>query len=645
MATTSSGLYPPIIDAYMPALKMSDVYKGDTDKDTGFYIYFRMSQLQSPSEISCVHVSINRQTNSHSMFATKSSKRDENSTVVETDSGEYRRFTRGIMAVPFNHETNYDAETGMYKIFIPAYYAPEPYVPNDYGYKYPDYSPCNFNPAEMTYNTYYKIQIRLATPVVVTQDNAGVKTNYTIDYPHAESLYPKGPNGTFFYKRPVAGQRLANYLTNSSNLEHFSEWSTVCLMRLISDRNIEINYDPSDDTSHLLSSLVTMSGRYTPKDSSDNEYLDHYTVSVVDDDTDEVLFKSQDIRPVSIDEINYQIPYFFVNNQKVRIETHFTTANLFEETESKAFTVSYAINSWNTQPAPRPDHPEDLPIIAESDGLDSVIGKFKIMFEVFNDQLQPYDPNYPKVPAGITFTIRRGEDTDDFSYWSVIYQKTTTYPERFVTFEDFTIESGVMYKYEVIMKRTDGTYRMEVGPIISIFDNAFLTGQGKQLCVKFNPNISGFKRNVSDNLITTIGGKYPYITRNGHMDYRSFSLSGTIAYEMDAEHQFTSRSQIYGDWIEVYGSYFANHYINQQNDRITQRKFREMVMDYLYNDIPKLFRSTPEGNILVRITDVNLTPNQSLGRMIYDFSCTATEIGEANVDNYKLYQIQDFGDK
>jgi hypothetical protein len=67
-------------------------------------------------------------------------------------------------------------------------------------------------------------------------------------------------------------------------------------------------------------------------------------------------------------------------------------------------------------------------------------------------------------------------------------------------------------------------------------------------------------------------------------------------------------------------------------------------MNYLYDDVPKLFRSTPEGNILVRITDVNLTPKQDLARMIYDFSCTATEIGEASVENFKLYQIQDFGD-
>ena len=67
-------------------------------------------------------------------------------------------------------------------------------------------------------------------------------------------------------------------------------------------------------------------------------------------------------------------------------------------------------------------------------------------------------------------------------------------------------------------------------------------------------------------------------------------------------------------------------------------------MNYLYDDMPKLFRSTPEGNILVRITDVNLTPKQELARMIYDFTCVATEIGDASIENYKLYQIQDFKD-
>jgi hypothetical protein len=145
-------------------------------------------------------------------------------------------------------------------------------------------------------------------------------------------------------------------------------------------------------------------------------------------------------------------------------------------------------------------------------------------------------------------------------------------------------------------------------------------------------------------MVTTLGSQFPYTQRGSDMYYRTFSLSGTIAYEMDEQHMFASRTSIYGDWIQVYGSYFVNHYMNQQNDRITQRKFREIVERYLYNDTPKLFRSTPEGNILVKLTNISFSPKNEIGRLVYDFSCTATEIGEPSIANCKMYQIQDFGD-
>ena len=56
-------------------------------------------------------------------------------------------------------------------------------------------------------------------------------------------------------------------------------------------------------------------------------------------------------------------------------------------------------------------------------------------------------------------------------------------------------------------------------------------------------------------------------------------------------------------------------------------------MEYLYNDTPKLFRSTPEGTVLVRLMNISLTPEQTLGRMLYNFSATAYEIGEVNSEN------------
>ena len=52
-----------------------------------------------------------------------------------------------------------------------------------------------------------------------------------------------------------------------------------------------------------------------------------------------------------------------------------------------------------------------------------------------------------------------------------------------------------------------------------------------------------------------------------------------------------------------------------------------------------MFRSPAEGNILVRLMDVNLTPEQTLGRMLYSFSATAYEIDDITAESYEKYGI------
>lgn len=43
--------------------------------------------------------------------------------------------------------------------------------------------------------------------------------------------------------------------------------------------------------------------------------------------------------------------------------------------------------------------------------------------------------------------------------------------------------------------------------------------------------------------------------------------------------------------------------------------------------------------MLIKITNVSLTPNATLGRMIYTFSCTATEIDSATFESYNKYKL------
>lgn len=63
-----------------------------------------------------------------------------------------------------------------------------------------------------------------------------------------------------------------------------------------------------------------------------------------------------------------------------------------------------------------------------------------------------------------------------------------------------------------------------------------------------------------------------------------------------------------------------------------ERNFKLEVLEWLTNGEPKLFRSPTEGNYLVRLLNVSLSPTDSLGRMLHTFSATAYEIDECSYE-------------
>jgi len=153
-------------------------------------------------------------------------------------------------------------------------------------------------------------------------------------------------------------------------------------------------------------------------------------------------------------------------------------------------------------------------------------------------------------------------------------------------------------------------------PIMMTLDHIFLTAKNKQLKIEFNPQIGSFKRIVSESKTDTIGSKYPFIKRNGYVDYRQFPLGGLISSAMDEDGLFTNRDEIYGDYKLYYEDYNDKHEVKVYNDFIYERLFREKVDEFLHTDGAILFRSPSEGNILIRLMDINYTPNQTLGRRL-----------------------------
>jgi hypothetical protein len=50
-----------------------------------------------------------------------------------------------------------------------------------------------------------------------------------------------------------------------------------------------------------------------------------------------------------------------------------------------------------------------------------------------------------------------------------------------------------------------------------------------------------------------------------------------------------------------------------------ERRFKMKLLEWLGNGEIKLFKSAAEGNYLVRLMNISLTPEDKLGRMLHNF--------------------------
>jgi len=157
------------------------------------------------------------------------------------------------------------------------------------------------------------------------------------------------------------------------------------------------------------------------------------------------------------------------------------------------------------------------------------------------------------------------------------------------------------------------------------FEDAFLYDGKRQLKIRYNPKVSSFKNNIMETKIDTIGSKFPYIFRNGNVKYKEFPISGLISYYMDEKGFFKDTSNY-------------SKGTNLISDNLSQeREFKLEVMDWLNNGEMKLFRSPGEGNYIVRLMNISLTPTDTLGRMIHTFSCNAYEMADFSFDNLSSF--------
>lgn len=232
------------------------------------------------------------------------------------------------------------------------------------------------------------------------------------------------------------------------------------------------------------------------------------------------------------------------------------------------------------------------------------------------------------------FIISKSDASSDFKKWHDIYTLNLRKDSiNNFSFKDFDVAYNQTYKYAIAQTNKYNllTEKQISEPITVLFEDMFLFDGEKQLKIRFNPKVSSFKNYILETKVDTIGSKYPFFFRNGSVKYKEFPINGLISCLMDEEQLFMENEFVSTNLID------SNIY--------QEKEFKLKVLEWLGNGQSKLFKSPAEGNYIVYLMNVNLTPIDTLGRMLHSFSCNAYEIADYTDDGMRdqgILKIQNY---
>lgn len=259
-----------------------------------------------------------------------------------------------------------------------------------------------------------------------------------------------------------------------------------------------------------------------------------------------------------------------------------------------------------------------------------------------------------------SYILSRASDIDNYTTWFILerFRLDEQQPSTH-TIKDVTIEHGRKYKYSLQQYNIWGltSSRIYSDIFYANFEDMYLYDGEKLLKIRYNPKIDSFKTTLLEQKTDTIGGRFPFITRNGATNYKQFPIGGLIAQELDNNEMFIKRNyglahrhstsaiqedkyNLEGELIQVRdlpeGATRNFHDFTDENIFL-EREFKLAVLDWLNDGNPKLFKSPYEGNYIVRLMQNSLSPINELGRLLHNFTSQAYEIAECNYDNLVKY--------
>ena len=414
-------------------------------------------------------------------------------------------------------------------------------------------------------------------------------------------------------------------------LEHFSEWSQVLLLRPIIEPEIFVRpFETAAETVNVMAvnkGILHISGllQFGDGRTGETETQQSYIIQVLNSVTNDVLLESD--RQYTGDNLDPNIIDYKLNltgldtqgTNVFKLKITSTTKNNYVTSK----TYDFSISDYVTEDSFRPvltltEDNENGIVILHIENIQTVFG---------------------------TLYVRRSSSVSDFLDWEVIREQRIAGPID-LDIIDNTVGSGVWYRYYVQLENVAGglTRLYYSDKFFLDFYDAIISRGDKQINIKFNYNISSLKPVVNRQKIDTLGGRYPIFAENAIMNYKQFSISGLISTQEDEDGLFLTKREYFGEEAENYTIYEENEYRDEYTienyNYFWERGFRDELVKWLNDGEPKLYRSMTEGLMVIMLTDINLTPNKTLSRRLYDFTATVYEIADGNsLDNLNTLGI------
>lgn len=544
------------------------------------------------------------------------------------------------------------------------------------------------NKNELNTNTYpmeiKRMQIQLDDSIK-TDDKYYITVN--------ASDLKEGFKQNLFYKVQIRIDKLDDTISapNSTwlnnNLDNFSEWSTVCLIKAISTPVLAISGLDSGTEIELPSTTLQVAGNLSFSEQGEDETLKQYQLQILDRTNGDTVIADSGVLYSNIysepNQFNYTFKKELVNGNQYTLKIAYFTRNLYQGGELFNFIVAAKDEEEplvNIQVQPDEENGRNkIYLISIAGSENSFTGKFIISrsdyttnFSVWEDvhEIELKSGDWAADPNVLTFnsgaqdyetlnqklnddkTLQNGKEFLEPRHTSnsksvMQHQEETQILEYKYLWCDNTPESGVYYKYRVQSITNSGvrTAASYSEPIVNVFDAMFILGEDRVLKIKYNANVSSYKYVTMDSKTDTIGGQFPFIKRNGNVYYRQLPISGLLTFLTDNYEVFTNRTLLLQGNSNrlLYQNYNDNNNITNYNNFIYERLFREEVIKFLQDGKPKLLKTLTEGNILVRLMDVNLSPEGGLNRYIYNFSAIAYEQANPTIENISKFNIQSVG--